>query len=168
MIDYIIYTSNAGHTKDYANMLSKQIKKEALSLEEALERKLPKDSKIIYMGWIKSAKVQGYKKANKKFNIKAVVGVGMVPTGDNEDVVRKKSKVNDKTPLFTVQGGFDLEKLTGMNKFIMKVMISASQKYNQLQETSNSDLLNIMSKGVYTVKLENLAYVLKWYKINER
>lgn len=27
MIDYIIYTSNAGHTKDYANMLSKQIKK---------------------------------------------------------------------------------------------------------------------------------------------
>ena len=32
MIDYIIYTSNAGHTKDYANMLSKLIKKEALSL----------------------------------------------------------------------------------------------------------------------------------------
>lgn len=166
MINYIIYTSNAGHTKDYATLLSKQLKIESLSLEEAIEKKIAKESNIIYLGWIKSAKVQGYKKANKKFNVKAVVGVGMVPTGENEDVVRKKSKVDDKTPLFTVQGGFDLEKLSGMNKFIMQVMISASKKYNQLQQTSNSDLLDIMSKGTYTVKLENLVYVLKWYKIN--
>ena len=71
MIKAIVYTSNAGHTKQYAQLLGGKISLPAYSVKEA-KRALAKGDEIIYLGWLMAGKIKGYKKANRRFSIKAL------------------------------------------------------------------------------------------------
>ena len=56
MIKAIIYTSNAGHTKRYAEMSAEKLGIPAYSLKEA-KKQVRKKSDVIYMTWIKKGKL---------------------------------------------------------------------------------------------------------------
>ena len=64
----------------------------------------------------------GYDKAAKKYDIGAVVQVGMSPaSAKSEEIGRKKNAISPEIPLFTRQGAFDLNKLPPHFRFIMKI-----------------------------------------------
>ena len=113
----IVYTSNTGFTRRYAGMLSKKTGLEAYDIRHAAPAK---GRPVIFMGWLMAATVKDYASAAKKFDVRAVCGIGLCPTGALLAEVRRAAKIPDAIPLFTVQGGMDHSKLRGIYKFAIK------------------------------------------------
>lgn len=151
----IVYLSNAGHTKEYAEMLGKELKTEVIDIKDY---KLDNEE-IIYMGWIRAGMINGYNKV-KDSNIKCVVGVGMAP--NREDVVNKlinQNNVSEK--FFYLQGGMDVSRLKGFNKFLFNMVRTIVNKSKKIEDQEMKDILN--SEGKF-IKRENLKDILEYLK----
>ena len=160
----IVYTSNTGYTAEYARLLGERTGLPVYSLAEA-ERKLAAGNRVIYLGWLMAGKVQGYKKAVKRYKVQAVCGVGMGGNGSQLQEVRKANAISEKTPLFTLQGGFDIQKLSGVYKLMMTIMIKTAGKglAEKQDRTPEEDvMLDMLTQGGSRVSAENLAEVLAW------
>ena len=160
----IVYTSNTGYTAEYARLLGEKTGLPVYSLAEA-EQKLAAGNRVIYLGWLMAGKVQGYKKAAKRYKVQAVCGVGMGGTGSQLQEVRKANAIPEKTPLFTLQGGFDINKLSGVYKLMMTIMVKTAGKglAEKQDRTPDEDvMLEMMTQGGSRVSAENLAEVLAW------
>lgn len=161
----IVYTSNTGHTQKYAFMLGEKTELPVYSLDEAIT-KLPGGSGVIYLGWIFANHVKGFSRASKHFSVCAICGVGLSDTGTMISQVREATPIPEKIPLFTLQGGFDRNKLRGINKFMISMLTKgiASQK----QRTEQNDrMLQLLSQNKSYVSQENLKDILDWYRINK-
>ena len=161
----IIYTTNTGSTECYARLLTQKTGLPAYSLAEAKKRVFA-GTEIIYLGWIMAGSVKGYAEAAKRYQVRAVCGVGMGQTGTQTDSVRKKSGIPADIPLFTLQGNFDVKKLHGVYRPMMEIMVKTAGK--GLAEKSDctpeeDDMLDMMLHGGERVKEENLSTVLDWY-----
>lgn len=108
----IVYTSNTGYTAEYAYLLGGKTGLPVYALAEAAGQ-LSEGSSVLYLGWLMAGKVQGYQKAAKRYQIAAVCGVGMGPTGSQIQDLRTANGFPDSLPVFTLQGGFDLARLRG-------------------------------------------------------
>ena len=160
----IVYTSNTGYTAEYARLLGEKTGLPVYSLAEA-EQKLAAGNRVIYLGWLMAGKVQGYKKAAKRYKVQAVCGVGMGGTGSQLQEVRKANAIPEKTPLFTLQGGFDIQKLSGVYKLMMTIMVkTAGKRLAEKQDrTPDEDvMLEMLTQGGSRVSADNLAEVLAW------
>lgn len=161
----IVYTSNTGSAESYAQLLSQNTGLPAYPADEA-KKKLAKGTEIIYLGWIMASTVKGYKNAAKRYNIRAVCGVGMCKSGTQIEQVREKSEIPADTVLFTMQGNFNVNKLSGIYKMMMNMMSKALEK--ELSEKSDrtaeeENMLDMMRNGGERVSAENLCDVLDWY-----
>ena len=164
----IVYTSNTGYTRQYAQMLRDQTGLPVYSLEEATS-KLPGGNCVIYLGWLMAGKVQGYAKAAKRYQIAAVCGVGMGATGSQMQDLRKANALPDSMPVFTLQGGFDMTRLHGIYKLMMTIMVKTAGKglADKADRTPDEDaMLELMLHGGCCVSEENLTAVLDWYQKN--
>ena len=158
----IVYTSNTGYTAEYARLLGEKTGLPVYSLAEA-EQKLAAGNRVIYLGWLMAGKVQGYKKAAKRYKVQAVCGVGMGGTGSQLQEVRKANAIPEKTPLFTLQGGFDIQKLSGIYKLMMTIMVKTAGKglAEKQDRTPDEDvMLEMLTQGGSRVSADNLAEVL--------
>ena len=165
-MDAIIYTTNAGSTERYAKLLGHETGLPVYSLTEAKKMGIS-NVEIIYLGWIMAGKVQGYSSASKQYKVSAVCAVGMCQTGTQTENVREKTEVPENIPLFTLQGDFDVEKLHGIYRIMMKLMVktagkSLAAKENRTPEEDN--MLGMMFHGSERVKFANLSAVLTWYR----
>lgn len=169
MIKAIVFTTNTGNTKRYAQMLGQQINLPVYALDEAkkaLERKTP----IIYLGWIMAGGIKGYKDAEKYFCIRMVCAVGMGANGTQLQEIRDKNQISPSTEVFTLQGGLEPEKLRGVNKLMVGMMVKMAGK--ALAEKADrtpqeDDMLALMMDGGSRVSLENLSEVIKCYEQRE-
>ena len=164
-MDAIVYTSAAGHTKQYADLLSKKINLKAYDLKEA-KTALSKGAGIIYMGWVRGGVVADYYKAKKRYDIKAVIAVGMGIEGEAvTEGIAQKSHVTEKA--FYIQGGFDLNALRGRNRFIMnqftKTMVKNLEEAKDLDE-AQLNILKMCREGGNKVSIDRLSPVFDWYK----
>ena len=75
-IKAIIYTSNTGFTRKYAQLLALKTGLEAFELGK-VPGKIAKGSPVIYMGWLKAGRLMGIDKAAKEYSLAAVCAVGM-------------------------------------------------------------------------------------------
>lgn len=158
----IVYTSNTGHTREYALMLGEKTALPVYPLDEAMS-KLSDAGNVIYLGWLHASHVKDFARASKHFSISAVCGVGLCDTGTLIPEVRKATSIPEEIPLFTLQGGFDRSKLKGINKLMITMLTKglASQK----QRTEQDDrMLQLLSKDANYVSEENLKDVLDWYR----
>ena len=158
----IVYTSNTGYTAEYARLLGEKTGLPVYSLAEA-EQKLAAGNRVYYLGWLMAGKVQGYKKAAKRYKVQAVCGVGMGGTGSHLQEVRKANAIPEKTPLFTLQGGFDIQKLSGVYKLMMTIMVKTAGKglAEKQDRTPDEDvMLEMLTQGGSRVSADNLAEVL--------
>ena len=163
-MDAIVYTSNTGSTKRYAELLGKETGKRVYSLAEA-KKAVPAGAEIVYLGWLMAGSVKGYAEAKKRYKICAVCGVGMGQTGTQDESVRSKLAVPADTGVFTLQGNFEIKKLRGVYRFMMEVMSktvgkSLAQKPDRTPE--EDDMLDMMLRGGERVKAENLKDVLSY------
>ena len=117
----IVYTSKCGHTAEYAGILGKLTGLPVYSLKDA-EKQLENGVSVIYLGWLMASRVQGLKKAAKKFKISAVCAVGLCDTGALLSEVQKANALPEGFPLFTMQGGMDKTKLHGPYKLMINII----------------------------------------------
>lgn len=161
----IIYISETGFTKEYAVMLGEKTGLPVYEYKEALKN-LKKGSEIIYLGWFMAGTVKGYKKMKKKYDVKAVCAVGLCETGTLLTETRTNNAIPDSTKLFTIQGGYAPDKLTGIYKKMMnmvtKVLINQINKMETKRE-SDIRMLSTLENGGSYVCCENLSEVLEWY-----
>lgn len=160
----IVYTSNTGTTKAYAELLSDKTGLPLYTLSEA-EHTIPAGSPVIYLGWLMASEIKGYKRASRKFTVKAVCAVGMGATGSQAAETAKKNGIPVEVPLFTLQGGFYFEKLNPMHKLMMKMMIdTVGKKLDQKPDRTPEEdrMLGMMRHGGDFVSEENLGACLAW------
>ena len=158
----IVYTSRTGFTRQYAQMLGKQVGLPVYSLEDGLYG-LPQGTGIIYLGWLFASHVQGYAKARKRFSICAVCGVGLCDTGTLLEQVRSATGIPSEIPLFTLQGGFDRSKLKGPNKLLISMLVKGLSSQAQ-RSPQDERMLQLLQKDGSYVSLDNLSRVLIWYQ----
>ena len=164
-MEAIIYTSYTGSTKKYAELLGHELAIPVLNVQES-KTKLSLNTEIIYLGWIMAGKVQGYSSIKNIYKVCAIGAVGMGQTGTQVKEIRKKNDIPESTPLFTLQGNFNLERLHGLYKIMMNIMIKTVG--NALEKKENKtieeeDTLEMM-KGGERVSIKNLQEVINWYK----
>ena len=158
----IVYTSNTGHTRQYALLLGEQIGLPAYSLEDAGSH-LSGGSPVIYLGWIHASHVKGFSKAASRFDLCAVCGVGLCDTGTLISEVRKATSIPEGIPLFTLQGGIDRGRLKSMDKLMIS-MLTKGLAYQKQRSAQDDRMLELLSKDENYVSPENLSEVLQWYR----
>lgn len=161
----IIYTTQTGSTKRYAEMISEKTGLPIYSFKDS-KKNVPVGTDIVYLGWINAGKIQGYRKASKRYKIRAACGVGMSKTGTMTENVRKRTRIAESVPLFTLQGNFNIDKLHGFYRLIMALMAKAIK--NDLENKKDlspeeADIADMVIHGGERVKSENLNDFLDWY-----
>ena len=163
-VQAIVYTSNTGYTREYALMLGEKTNLPVYSLQES-SGKIARDSSVVYLGWLMAGKVQGYSDAAKQYSVEAVCGVGMGSTGSQMEDVRKNNNIPDSMPVFTLQGGFDMNKLRGVYKMMMQVMkkmVGKKLAEKPDRTPDEEEMLDLLLHGGSRVSEENLAAVMEW------
>lgn len=166
VIKAVVYTSHTGTTATYAKMLGEKKNLAVYSLKEALQA-LPAKTEILYLGWLMASMVKGYAKATKRFQVRGVCGVCLGANGSPLESVRKNNKIPAETALFTLQGGFDIKKLRGMYKWMMKLMTKVlTEEITSKPEQTEEDqkILQMLQEGGSAVSETHLAEVLEWMK----
>jgi len=159
----VVYTSNTGHTKEYASILSEKLSVPCYELGEA-KSKLTKEANIIYLGWLMAGTIKGFKKAKSLFNINAVCAVGMSDSDEQLEDVKKSNHTGDiKT--FLLAGGLEKSKLTGVYKFMMNVARKGlrdglSAKKDRTEEEEK--MLKLMLNDTNLVSEERLLEVMEF------
>ena len=161
----IIYTTNTCSTEYYAKLLAQKTGLPAYCLAEA-KKEVFVGAEVIYLGWIMAGSIKGYANVAKRYQVRAVCGVGMGQTGTQTDRVRKNSAIPANIPLFTLQGNFNVKKLHGIYRPMMEIMVKTAGKSLAAKKDrtpEENDMLNMMQCGGERVKAENLSAVLDWY-----
>lgn len=164
-IKAIIYTSNTGYTRKYAQLLALKTGLEAFELGK-VPGKVAKGSPVIYMGWLKAGRLMGLEKAAKEYTLAAVCAVGM-GTQSSSQAAGVQQTYRLQAPVFYLQGGFDKEKLHGMDRFMMRCMIKLQlprleKKKDRTPE--EEEMLQLFRNGGDKVSEKNLRSILKWYE----
>ena len=167
MVTAILYTSNSGYTKQYAELLAQKTGLPAYSVKGAIPPSLA-GADVIYMGWLMAGNVQGYRKVCAKYSVKALCAVGMAPKEQDQTAEIKKRLNLADTPLFYLQGGFDMTRLHGIYRFMMGVMVKKikGDVEKLAQRTPDQEAMYQMATvGLNCVSEENLSDVLAWYGV---
>lgn len=136
----IIYTSQTGFTKKYADWLAQKTGGDLLDLKDAQKKNdafFEGFEAIVYGGWVMAAsvvKVKWFlnKAASWKGKKLAIYCVGGSPN-DNPDVeVMLKNMLTDEQreyiKAFYCQGGFNYERMNAPSRLAMKMFVSALKK----------------------------------------
>ena len=166
MISAILYASNTGYTKQYAELLAQATGLPAYNIKNSIPPATAGQD-VIFLGWLMAGNVQGYKKICKKYRVRALCAVGMSPmVPDQTAEIKKKFALTD-TPVFYLQGGFDINKLTGIYKFMMRVMckkIIADMAKLPERTPEQEAVYKMATEGANYVSEENLSPVIDWVK----
>lgn len=162
MINAIVYNSLTGSCEKYAKLLSAKLHIPAKPLGEQLRP----DCQVMYIGWAFAGKVAGYSKAKKKYNIMAVVNVGMGGAAPNAaENARKASDIPSLVKVFSLQGGFYMEKLPLPYQLIMKIKNKdiAKRYVGKSQLSPSEQALNIMATtGHGDPATWDVSEIVKW------
>lgn len=160
-IKAIVYESNTGFTRQYAELLANRLKLPIYSLGEYSPMFSDRES-IIFMGWVCAGKINGLRFAKLKYNIMLVVAVGM--SLPSEETTRKvKLENNLDIPTFYIQGGLHRERLKGLYKLMMNTIARSTKNATigrkDLSE-EEKEALNLVINGGSRVRAENLDEVV--------
>lgn len=163
----IVYTSETGHTAQYAQLLSKKTGLPAHSLADA-KRQLPQGTEIFYLGWLMAGSAKGYSDAAKHFCVRgiALVGMSVSPNGNLWDKAVQGGGTVDGARVFYLQGGYAPEKLPFLYRTIMKTMEKTMGKALSAKDSptpEDLDMLDLLQKGGTRVNEEHLAKILAWF-----
>ena len=137
MKNIIVYGSNYGTTKQYANELSRRTNMKAISFKKVNQQINDYDN-IIYLGALYAGGVLGMSKTLKKLNNISNKKIIIVTVGlsDPTDQVNKNNIINniknqmpkkffEKAKIFHLRGGIDYSKLNFAHKTMMKLLYNA-------------------------------------------
>ena len=158
----IVYQSNTGFTKQYAEMLAKAEKLRFFSVEEA---QLDAETEVFYMGPLMAGRITGADKACKQFKVVGVCGVGMSPPG--KDVLNTISKANAAipVPMFYLQGGWAPKKVGWFQRRAVGMVTRATRKQliaKKNRTAQEEAYLSMLIRGGSAVAFQNLKPLQEW------
>ncbi|MFA6866634.1 MAG: flavodoxin domain-containing protein [Clostridia bacterium] len=166
MIKAIVYNSNTGFTKKYADMLSEKLGIPCYEGEKA-HYVLVATDEIIFMSWISANRLKGYTHIRRSYKIKAICAVGL---GEESEMTRNKiienNKIKESIPFFYLRGGMDKTKLTGFNKFAINIIEKIVEKSNKKESKDDNGMHNDIREGADYVDENNLNIILTWFEAN--
>ena len=130
----VIYTSKRGSTKQYAEWIAESLDCKALPLSDCSGMDLGEYDCIVYGGWIRGSGIVDFDKFARMLDDELmsrliVYGVGMADeTADNYAQVWGYSigkcdpRNENRSILYILGGRYDPASVTGLDKFLMKVM----------------------------------------------
>lgn len=163
MFSAVVYSSNTGSCKKYAELISEEL---SIPSFELGKHKNISDGKVVYIGWLCAGKIKGLGRARQFLNIGAVVQVGMAPVKpETESESRKKNAVDPAVPLFCLQGALDLSKLSLPVRLIMKkICEQIAEEISELPNPNAQELatLKMAVDGVGEPASWDVSDVIEW------
>ena len=165
----IVYESETGHTKRYAEMLGEKTGLPVYTIKQA-KAGLEKGSGIIFMSWIAGGKLVKFSKV-KRFNTTAVCAVGMSPPDRSAEILDELSKDCglERKNIFYMQGGISINKLHGIYRIMMNAMLSAVEKASEKDSKAkvNQEMASMLKGEKDFVDAKNLFGIVSWYKMQK-
>ena len=163
----IVYRSNTGFTKEYAEMLAKAEKMKLYELSEA-EGQLEPGTPALYMGPLMAGHIQGIDQAVKRYQVKAACAVGITPPGSPALASIAKANYVPDAPIFYLQGGYAPKKVGWMKRRMVnmatKSMRERLQDKGGRRTPEEQAQLDMLLKGGSFVAYQNLEAIQKWLK----
>lgn len=161
----IVYRSNTGFTKEYAEMLGKAEKLKVYTAAEAVDQ-VPAGEAVFFMGPLMAGHISGIDQAVKKFNVKGVCGVGMSPASPQVLDTLSKANYVPNLPVFYLQGGW-APKQVGWLKRRMVGMATKSIRETLRDKGSRrtpeeNQQLDFLIHGGSFVAFERLETIRDW------
>ena len=135
----IVYESNSGFTKQYAELIANKCNLKALSLKQA-KKELKKNSDVFFLGWIFGSRIMGYKKANKKYKLIGACAVGIT----NPNSGYKNELKGFKAKLINILG----------KSIAREIALKQAKK-------EDKELLQIIENGANFVSENNITSIIK-------
>ena len=159
----IIYGSQYGTTKRYAEHLSEMTGIEAVAFKDAKD--IAKYDRIIYLGALFAGSVLGLKKTASRMSVGqklTIITVGMVDPSDPEniDYIRRSIKgivpvqFYDETHIYHLRGAIDYSNLTLKHRMMLSVIHWKISKMPE--EKLNAESKTILS--IYGKKLDSVDF----------
>ena len=95
-----------------------------------------------------------------------VCAVGMGAAGTQLEEIRSGNQIPASTALFTLQGGYAIEKLRGVQKLMMRLITKATaKKLTQKPDRTpeDADMLDLLTHGGSRVSMAQLEGPVRWY-----
>ena len=162
----VVYTSQTGFTKRYAQWLSDEMKADMYDLKEVQKKDdsfFSEYEAIVYAGWAMAGKVvkagwflnkaEGWK--GKKL---AVICVGGCPGDAPECEAMMKTVLSEEQSsyikAFYCQGGFNYEKMNAASKLAMKMFVGSLKKKT---DEKSKTMAEMIAKGY---DISDVKYIL--------
>lgn len=157
----IVYVTNSGSTKQYAELLGEKTGLEVYELSKA-KKEIDGSEEIIFMGWVMAGAVQGLPQAREYFSdIKAVCAVGLTINEKATAELTEKNGIEEK--LFLLRGNFHIDELKGMYKMMMGMMLKMLKSKLKDKPSEDGDkIISAIENGVDCVSEENLEEIIQW------
>lgn len=159
-MEYILFESNTGFTRRYAEMLSAKTGLPAMPLAEA-GRALTKGTEVFFLGWVCAGKISGLKSAQKRFSVLGAAAVG-VSLSTEETIPTLLQTNNVSCPLFYLRGGVKPEALSPIKRRLL-VMLANTLEKTPSENKENWDMADAMRMGGDFVSEAQLAPILSWF-----
>ena len=148
----IIYGSQYGTTRRYAEHLSEMTGIEAVAFKEAKD--IDKYERVIFMGALYAGSVMGLKKTVSKMSPKQeliIVTVGLVDPTDQENIAYIRHSIKERVPeyfydetrIFHLRGAIDYSQLSLKHRMMMAVIHSKISKMPE--EKLNAEAKTILA-----------------------
>ena len=162
----IVYRSNTGFTREYAEMLGRAEKIKVYSVTEA-ERSLESGTERFYMGPLMAGHIEGVDQAVKRYQVRGVCGVGLSPSG--RQVLETISRANyvPNAPIFYLQGGWAPKKVSWLKRrmgMATKSLRESLQDKGSRRTPEEQAQLDLLVKGGSRVAFERLEAIRDWMK----
>ena len=173
MNSIIVYGSNYGTTKQYADELSRRTNMKVISFKKVNQQINDYDN-IIYLGALYAGGVLGMSKTLKKLNNISnkkiiIVTVGLSdPTDEvNKNNIRNNIKnqisreVFEKAKIFHLRGGIDYSKLNFAHKTMMKLLYNAVKNLPKEKLTAEDRaMIETYNKNVNFIDFSSLDEII--------
>lgn len=129
MKNLVIYQTNTGFTKKYADWIAQQLNCEAKPVDSITSQELAQAELVVYGGWISANAISGFSKFRKlRPDHMVVFAVGAAPaeTVDMEALATKNQLTN--VPLFYFRGGICFEKMSFAQRTLLKMFKASLEK----------------------------------------
>lgn len=160
----IVYTSETGITREYAEKIGKLASCPVYSLQEAVQS-LPQGTEVFYMSWVMAGQVKDMDKVKKHCTVKGLGAVGIRPDVENVVATLEKSSKLPQGSVFYLPGGYRPQGLKGGKKVALRGVLSVIRGKLKSQSTRTAEeeqLLEICTHGGSFAEGVDVSPVAKW------
>lgn len=132
----VLYQSQTGFTRQYAQWIASDLKCEARDIKKCPESEIRQYDCIIYGGWIMGNMIMGLDKIKKLAPSRLIVfAVGSSPDSDFlRNTIQEQNQLGE-APFFYMEGGFHFEQLNFLTKMMLKtIKKSVAKKQDKTEQ----------------------------------